>query len=149
MKNTKLLLFSMMALISATMLSVSSCSKDYQGDIDNLKEQVAQNKNAIASLQSAFSAGKMIKTVTPITNGYSITFTDNSTINILNGTNGTNGKDGINGTNGFTPIIGIDASGYWTVITSQGGSPVRIKDANQKDIKIGRASCRERVLRLV
>lgn len=135
MKNTKLLLFSMMALISATMLSVSSCSKDYQGDIDNLKEQVAQNKNAIASLQSAFSAGKMIKTVTPITNGYSITFTDNSTINILNGTNGTNGKDGINGTNGFTPIIGIDASGYWTVITSQGGSPVRIKDANQKDIK--------------
>ncbi len=65
-----------------------------------------------------------------------IKFSDNTTIQVNNGTNGTpgatgpTGPTGPTGATGFTPVIGIDAQGYWTVIASNGGTATRIKDAN-------------------
>ncbi len=43
---------------------------------------------------------------------------------------GADGEDGATGADGFTPIIGVDADGYWTVVTTEGGTPVRIQDVN-------------------
>jgi len=120
----------------ALVLSLGSCQKDYSDDIDQLKADVAANKLAITSLQQAISAGKLITSVTSNTTGYLIKFSDNTTIQVNNGTNGTpgatgpTGPTGPTGATGFTPVIGIDAQGYWTVIASNGGTATRIKDAN-------------------
>ncbi|HCV15175.1 MAG TPA: hypothetical protein DF637_02405 [Rikenellaceae bacterium] len=87
------------------------------------------NQNAITALNSAIASGKLIKTVATTSTGYTITFSDNTTISLNHGTNGTNGTPGATGpagATGFTPIIGIDADGYWTVVTTQGGTPARI-----------------------
>ena len=44
------------------------------------------------------------------------------------GIDGQPGKDGADGKDGITPIIGVDAEGYWTI--DLGNGPERIKDAN-------------------
>lgn len=46
-----------------------------------------------------------------------------------NGTNGQDGQNGTNGTNGQTPVIGVNADGYWTV------NGVVINDANGNPVK--------------
>jgi hypothetical protein len=50
-----------------------------------------------------------------------------------NGQNGEDGTNGTNGTNGVTPVLGIDALGYWTINLGEGAT--RLKDANGKDVK--------------
>ena len=58
-----------------------------------------------------------------------------------NGTNGTDGKDGkdgedgANGVDGITPILGVDAVGYWTIDIGDGNGAKRLKDTNGQDIK--------------
>ena len=47
----------------------------------------------------------------------------------LNGTNGEAGKDG------KTPILGVDAEGYWTIDKGDGNGVARLKDAQGKDVK--------------
>lgn len=133
----KFTFFGICVLFCTLMISLGSCQKDYSEDIDKLQTQITANKDAIAALNGAIASGKLIKTVSAVTGGYVITFSDNTTITINHGTNGTNGAPGAPGApgaDGFTPIIGIDAGGYWTVVTSQGGTAVRIKDAGGNEI---------------
>ena len=126
--KSKLNFFGVCALTCALVLSLFSCTKDLQDQIDKLTTDVA-------ALQSAISSGKLVKSVNPVAGGYDIVFSDNSTIRINHGTNGTNGTPGTPGAAGFTPIIGIDADGYWTVVASQGATPVRIKNASGNEVK--------------
>lgn len=134
----------------ALVLSLGSCQKDYSEDIDQLKADVAANKLAISALQAAINAGKLVTNVTANTAGYLITFSDNTTIQINHGPAGATGQTGATGpvgptgptgptgatgATGFTPIIGIDAQGYWTVVTSQGGTPTRILNPSGNPIK--------------
>ena len=126
--KSKLNFFGVCALTCALVLSLFSCTKDLQDQIDKLTTDVA-------ALQSAINSGKLVKSVNPVAGGYDIVFSDNSTIRINHGTNGTNGTPGTPGAAGFTPIIGIDASGYWTVVASQGATPVRIKNASGNEVK--------------
>ncbi|MDD4656597.1 MAG: PL29 family lyase N-terminal domain-containing protein, partial [Bacteroidales bacterium] len=133
----KFTFFGICVLLCTLMISLGSCQKDYSDDIDDLQEQINQNKSAIAALNSAIANGKIISGVSTVAGGYEITFSDNSTITIMHGTNGADGDDGDDGAvgaDGFTPIIGIDADGYWTVITTQGGTPERIKDVDGNEI---------------
>jgi hypothetical protein len=113
------------------MISLGSCQKDYSEDIADLQAQITANQNAITALNSAIASGKLIKTVATTSTGYTITFSDNTTISLNHGTNGTPGATGPAGATGFTPVIGIDAQGYWTVVTTQGGTPARILVAGQ------------------
>lgn len=124
MKRKKQLI-GLLALTGALALTVSSCKK-YDDDIDQLRQEIAANK---AALEAALKAGKLITAVNPVTGGWDIVFSDNSKITV------TNGKDGDAGKDAFAPVIGIDAEGYWTVITIKDGEPVRIKDASGKDVK--------------
>lgn len=124
--------YSIVALVGAMVLSMSSCTKDLEDDVDALKKEVAANKDAIAALDKAIKAGSRITAVTPVATGFEMTFSDGSKITVLhgqngaNGSNGSNGNDGINGTDGFTPIIGIDSENYWTVVSTKDGEPERI-----------------------
>lgn len=128
----KFTFFGICVLICSLMISLGSCQKDYSEDIADLQAQITANQNAITALNTAIASGKLIKTVTTTSTGYTITFSDNSTISLNHGTNGTPGATGPAGpagpagATGFTPIIGIDAQGYWTVVTTQGGTPARI-----------------------
>lgn len=126
--KSKFNFFGVCVLTCALVLSLFSCTKDLQDQIDKLTTDVA-------ALQSAINSGKLVKSVNPVAGGYDIVFSDNSTIRINHGTNGTNGTPGTPGAAGFTPIIGIDASGYWTVVASQGATPVRIKNASGNEVK--------------
>lgn len=129
--KSKLNFFGVCALTCALVLSLFSCTKDLQDQIDKLTTDVA-------ALQSAINSGKLVKSVNPVAGGYDIVFSDNSTIRINHGTNGTPGTPGTPGAPGaagFTPIIGIDADGYWTVVASQGATPVRIKNASGNEVK--------------
>ena len=145
----KFTFFGICVLLCTLMISLGSCQKDYSEDIDDLQRQINENKTAVAALNQAIASGKLIKTVATVTGGYQITFSDNTTITINHGTTGatgatgpqgpagtpgTPGAPGAPGANGFTPIVGVDADGYWTVITTQGGTPVRIKNANNEEI---------------
>lgn len=134
----KFTFFGICVLLCTLMISLGSCQKDYSDDIDDLQKQINANKTAIEALNSAIASGKLIKSVAPNATGYVITFSDNSTIAINHGQTGPQGPAGTPGTpgqNGFTPIIGIDAAGYWTVVASQGAAPVRIKDANNNEVR--------------
>lgn len=125
----KFTFFGICVLICTLMISLGSCQKDYSEDIEKLQQDVLANKNAIASLNQAIASGKLIKTVATSATGYVITFSDNTTINVNHGQTGATGPQGPAGTpgaTGFTPIIGIDAAGHWTVVTTQGGTPTKI-----------------------
>ncbi len=134
----KFTFFGICVLLCTLMISLGSCQKDYSDDIDDLQNQINANKTAIEALNSAIASGKLIKSVAPNATGYVITFSDNSTITINHGQTGPQGPAGTpgqNGQDGFTPIVGVDADGFWTVVASQGAAPVRIKDANNNDIR--------------
>ena len=85
--------FLMIALVCA-IATFTSCQYD-DGDlwkkVNSLEEQVDANKEDIATLTSlieALNKGKMIVTTTPTANGYTLTFSDGSTIEITNGSDG-------------------------------------------------------------
>lgn len=121
-KNSFLRIF---ALIGVIMLSLVSC-ENWQEKIDDLQAQINANKAAISSLDQAIKAGKLITSVNTVADGSEIVFSDGSKVLV---------KNGKNGTNGFAPIMGVDADGYWTVIKSEGATPVRILDSNNNPIK--------------
>ena len=95
-----------------------SCSRieDIENRLDVLEQKVETIEQAASALQAAFDAGKIITSVDASDNGYKISFSDNSTINI------NHGKSGI------TPIISMDSNGYWTVSYDDGNTFSRLVD---------------------
>ena len=115
--------FLMIALVCA-IATFTSCQYD-DGDlwkkVNSLEEQVDANKEDIATLTSlieALNKGKVIVTTTPTANGYTLTFSDGTTIEI------TNGKDG---DSFFVSIVEQDGE---VVITLADGRVIRIPVAN-------------------
>ncbi len=124
--KSKFRFFGFVALMSVAAFTVQSCAKDYSDEIDDLQAQIVAAQASITSLQTAISAGKLVSSVTTVTNGYKLNFSDGTSVTITNGATGATGPAGTPGATGFTPIIGIDAQGYWTVIQTQGGTATRI-----------------------
>ena len=90
--------------------------KDYGGDIDDLKSQVAQLKTTVDKLQADVNSGALITSVTSDNQGGVIITTTNGTYHIEAGKDGKDGKDGANGSNGSsTPstVWSIGDDGYW------------------------------------
>ncbi|MBO5276029.1 MAG: hypothetical protein J6A86_02775, partial [Alistipes sp.] len=85
--------FAMLALMLSA-VAFTSCEYDDSGlwdKLNSLQEQVTANQEDIATLTSlveALNKGKVIVATTQTDNGYTLTFSDGSTIEI------TNGKDG-------------------------------------------------------
>lgn len=115
------------ALLLVTAMAVFGCSKDYDDtelkqDISDLQSRVEKLEtwcttvngqiSALQGLVTALEAKDYVTGVSPVTNGYTITFSKSDAITIYNG------KDGAKGTDGVTPVIGVDkfeGEYYWTV----------------------------------
>lgn len=119
-------------IIACAFLMACTDLTDVENDIKNLQEKVTNLEGAISSLQTAYQDGKIIKIVEAIENeeeqGWKITFSDNSSINIING------KDGINGENAITPYIQIDSDNCWSVSYDNGKTFIKLKDAEGNPI---------------
>lgn len=96
---------------------VMSCN-DYEREIADLQTDVSQLKSEVNALRQAYTDGKIIKSVAPITEdskfGWLITFSDESTIEIFSGIDGENGKDG------KSPYLRINNNNYWEVSYDDG-----------------------------
>ena len=114
-KFVRVMLFGALALSTVTYVGC----KDYDDDIDNLQEQVNANKSAIAEVEAAMKAGKFIVSYTAVTNGYELTLSDGSKLNITNGKNGEDGKPGLDG-NPIIPKFKVSSDNYWMVSTDDG-----------------------------
>ncbi len=73
-----------------------SCT-DYSKDIDELRDENAELKSTVKALQEKIDAGLSIKSVTPVTDGFTITFSDGSSYTIKNGEDGNDGDKGDKG----------------------------------------------------
>ena len=85
--------FAMLALVLSA-VAFTSCEYDDSGlwdKVNSLQEQVTANQEDIATLTSlveALNKGKVIVATTQTDNGYTLTFSDGSTIEIMNGKDG-------------------------------------------------------------
>lgn len=135
-------------IVGVVMMNLtSSCQKldDIYNRLDKVEIDVTDLKSAVKALQDAYSQGKIIKSVTPLTDskagGWLMTFTDNTTIRLENGTNG---KDGA------TPFLKVDQAGYWTISYDNGVTFSRILDDEENPIKaVGKDGAEGLSMRLV
>lgn len=128
-------------------------------DIEDLQDRVSVIESSLSALQNAYNDGKIIKDVLPYKDveytGWTIIFSDNETITILDGLDGADGKDGKDGADGkdgidgidgkdgadgkdgvdgVTPIVAINPDGYWIVSYDNGENFSLIEDAEGKPI---------------
>lgn len=101
-----------------------SCSRfeNIEQRLDTLEQKVETLEQAVIALRSAYEGGKIITAIDVVDNGYRITFSDNTTININHGKNGT------------TPILSIDAEGYWIASYDNGETFQMLKDSQGNPI---------------
>ena len=135
------------ALLTFAAMAVFGCSKDYddtelRNDVSDLKSRVEKLEtwcttvnsqiSALQGLVTALEAKDYVTGVSPVTNGYTITFNKSDAITIYNG------KDGAKGTDGVTPVIGVakdtDGQYYWTVKTGTAAATWML-DAEGKKIR--------------
>lgn len=135
------------ALVGAMVLSISSCTKDLEDDVDALRKEVEANKSAIAALDNAIKSGKLITAVTAKSDGtgWEITFSDNQKILVNHGAKGDQGDQGIQGLPGiagpagpageagFAPEIDI-IDGFWVRKISKDGNFEPITDTEGNKI---------------
>ena len=143
MKQTTKFLHIVMCMVLGLSVSMTSC-KDYDDDIDNLQQQIDENKSAIADLEKAIESGKWVSSYEPSENGYVLTLSDGSKLEIKNGANGEKGDTGLQGPEGpigpqgpagetIVPEFGVDAEGYWQY--KVGGDWIYVKDQEGNKIK--------------
>ena len=115
--------FMAVALISVTMTSCEFDPSDLWNEIDGLKEQVQANSEEIATLSSLIDAlnnGKVIVGTEQTENGYKLTFSDGSSLEIKNG------ADGIDGANGDSFFVSIEETDTTVIITLADGRVITI-----------------------
>ena len=129
--------------------------------LEEKAEEMNGDISSINTIVNALNTGKTITAVTESASGYTVTFSDGSTISVMSGGAGANipvigvkedsgvyywtitkngqtewltGSDGNKfPVAGVTPQIGVDSEGYWTIDTGNG--PVRATDEAGNPIK--------------
>lgn len=128
---------------AAALAIIAGCAafigcKDYDSDIRNLQEQIDVNKDAIAALQQAIAKGSTITGVTPGADGYKITFSDGTSIDLTNGKDGKDGQQGLVGPQGPVgepgkdapvPQLRVNDAKNWEMSTDGGTTWAELKDA--------------------
>lgn len=79
-------------------------------DDSEVKQSIAGLESRVSALETvlnAYKGGTLIKSVTTVVGGYSIVFTDGTSVQIVNGKDGEKGDDGQDGKDGDTYIAGI------------------------------------------
>lgn len=112
-------------LLGILFLCCISCSK-----INELEDRVTIIESQLDALKTAYESGKIIDDVNPYQaegkSGWTIKFSDNTSINILNGENGKDGKDGV------TPVLNVDSQGFWVISYDNGATFSLLKDNEGK-----------------
>ena len=118
-----------------------SC-KDYDDDIDNINKELSEVKASIASLDAAIKSGKWVSSYAKTSNGYTLTLSDGSTLELLNGTDGEKGDKGDTGLQGIQGPAGESViptfrvnSEYWQYSVDNGTTWVDVKDAEGNKVK--------------
>ena len=108
--------FTRTALLSALVCGIAGPSfvgcKDYDDDINALQEQVNTLNTGLEDLKKLVESGKSITDVTPITGGFKITFSDNTSYEIVNGKEGQQGQEGQPGKAGSVVTVLSEDSGF-------------------------------------
>ncbi len=83
----KFILAASMSITTFVLLVATGCSGDYREEIDELKKRVADIETTLDALEAKFDAGLLVTSVTPLPDetGYEITFSDDTRIEIVNG----------------------------------------------------------------
>ncbi len=122
--------------VAAMMISCSYDDSEIWDKVNDLNDRVETLEDAVDGMNAdiadieviieALQNGKTIKSIDQTENGYTITFSDDSTIEIVNGKDGENGDD--------APVIGIfqgeDGLYYWGVSSEGETSPLLDSDGN-------------------
>ena len=95
------------ALMVSSTGTFVSC-KDYDDDIDEINNKISGIEGQIKDLQTKIDAGKWITSVSSVTGGFTVAFSDGSSYTITNGKDGAIGEAGAAGTK-WT----ISEDGYW------------------------------------
>jgi len=72
------------------LINLSACEDSSDSEVEELKKTVAELEETIAELRNASSNGKVIQSINPLTGtdkGWLITFSDNTSIEVLDGNN--------------------------------------------------------------
>ena len=94
------------ALMLGTTGTFTSC-KDYDDDINNLQEQVDGIKSDLKALQDKVNNGLWVTSVSPVEGGFTITFSDGQSYQIVNGKDGESADPGT--------IVSVSEDGYWVI----------------------------------
>lgn len=113
-------------------LAISACTdlSSVNDRIDELEEEFNNQQSEIAKLKTALENSKTIYDVQPLDSedsgitGWTITFSDGTSINILNGKNGTDA------TTSPAPLLKVDGEGYWMVQYDHEKEAEHILDVN-------------------
>ncbi|MCC8062741.1 MAG: DUF4988 domain-containing protein [Rikenellaceae bacterium] len=122
--------------LAAACAAFAGC-KDYDSDIKNLQTQINANADAIAALQQAIAKGVMITGVTPGADGYKITFSDGTSVDLSNGKDGQQGLTGPQGEAGKdapVPQLRVNAAKNWEMSVDGGNTWAELKDADGNSI---------------
>ena len=118
----------------AALLLVGAVGCEYDDDelwdkVNDLEEQVQQNKETIATLQAlveALNQGKVIMNVEQTEEGYKLTFSDGSTVVVNHGKDGQDGQDGQNGQDGDSFFQSVVVTGDSVIITLSDGRTIEL-----------------------
>ena len=94
--------------LTAMMLVCCTDLSDVESRLDILEQRVDGLESAVEALQKAYADGRIISDVSRSANGWTISFSDDSSIEVLNGVDGIDGKDGRDGIDGKDGRDGVD-----------------------------------------
>lgn len=88
-----------LTLISALFAGCADLS-GVESRLDALEQRVTDVESAVSALQRAMDEGRVITDVSRSADGWTLTFSDRSTIDVVNGRDGKDGEDGADGKDG-------------------------------------------------
>lgn len=126
--------------VVATLSAMVGCSYDDGAiwqRIDNLEEQVEQNRTDIATLTALMEAmdeGKVILSTEYSEEGVILTFSDGTSLTIKNGNDGAQGEKGEKGDQGDSLFISIEETDSEVIITLADGRVIHLaKSVNEEN----------------
>lgn len=92
--------------LSAAALLFAGCTKELEQRVGDLETTVEQLQSDLEALERAVENKLVVNSMTPVTDGYELTFSDGTKITIRNGKDGINGTNGTDGTDGQPGLQG-------------------------------------------
>ena len=131
--------FFAVACLAASLTACEYDDSDLWNKVNNLEQQVANNASDIAALSALIDAinnGKTITNVEPTNDGYTLTFSDGTSVTLRNGQDGANGKDGANGQDGDSLFEEIEVTDDYVIITLTDGRVITIPVKKDYELRV-------------